>query len=271
MTAANPNHDLAVLRVNATLQPVTLRNTPARTGEEVVAIGSPIGLTNTVSTGIVSALRKMQGREVIQISAPISHGSSGGGLFDRQGNLIGITFAGMEEGQNLNFAIPVSQVQQVVAKAGSPQALPGVTRVTPENLVTVLKQSHPALVINGARVELDYVLLPYSKARPGEAPDVLYVVMENEQYYNFARGMVTGDVPKNMAMVEAFLKEIALVVDKAYPGLEVAAVLLHVGEYQTYPTMFRPDEIQYDAPTRLWVVFHPELLVTEWNGEWIVE
>jgi serine protease Do len=74
-------------------------------GERVFTVGSPRGLENTLTEGIVSGLRTRRGLSLIQISAPISAGSSGGGLFDAAGNLIGITTFGLRDTQNLNFAI----------------------------------------------------------------------------------------------------------------------------------------------------------------------
>ena len=79
-----------------------------KTGSEVFAIGAPQGLGWTLSNGIVSALRKKSDQEVVQISAPISPGSSGGGLFNSTGELIGITSFEVKEGQNLNFAIRIT-------------------------------------------------------------------------------------------------------------------------------------------------------------------
>jgi tetratricopeptide (TPR) repeat protein len=64
----------------------------------------------SLSEGLVSALRKFEGVSFIQTTAPISHGSSGGGLFDEQGRLIGITTFTVKDGQNLNFAIPTDLV-----------------------------------------------------------------------------------------------------------------------------------------------------------------
>lgn len=127
MTAANVQQDLAVLRVRAALKAVDLRTTTVKVGEEVVTIGSPIGLTNTVSTGIVSALRTLPGLELLQTSAPISPGSSGGGMFDRQGKLIGITSMGILEGENLGFAIPTKYVKTLVdlGKISPVRKLPG--------------------------------------------------------------------------------------------------------------------------------------------------
>jgi len=78
-------------------------------GEEVAAIGSPKGLSNTLSRGIVAGQRTKQGQALIQTDAALSTGSSGGGLFDQFGNLVGITTFGIEEGNQLNFAIAVSE------------------------------------------------------------------------------------------------------------------------------------------------------------------
>lgn len=78
-------------------------------GSKVFAIGSPKGLTNTLSSGEISQLR---GDYVIQINAPIDHGSSGGALINEYGEVIGITSAGMDDsGANLNFAIDISVVK----------------------------------------------------------------------------------------------------------------------------------------------------------------
>jgi len=76
------------------------------TGERVYAIGAPQGFELTFSEGVISALRDTEGVRMIQTSAPISPGSSGGGLFDATGNLVGVTSFQATEGQNLNFALP---------------------------------------------------------------------------------------------------------------------------------------------------------------------
>lgn len=82
-------------------------------GQPVVTIGSPKGLQNTVAYGNISAFPTLDGIKQIQITAPISHGSSGGCLFDDNGKVIGITSSAYEEGQNLNFAIPIEQLQNL--------------------------------------------------------------------------------------------------------------------------------------------------------------
>ncbi|MDR2797688.1 MAG: S1C family serine protease [Treponema sp.] len=81
-------------------------------GDTVYAIGSPIGLEKTVTSGIVSALgrRLLQIGDVIQVDAAINHGNSGGPVVDKEGRLVGIAFAGAEQYQGLNFAVPAERL-----------------------------------------------------------------------------------------------------------------------------------------------------------------
>jgi hypothetical protein len=104
----DPLSDRCAVQVKAgTLNPVAAVRPYGKlaVGERVFTVGSPRGLENTLTEGIVSGLRARHGLSLIQISAPISPGSSGGGLFDAAGNLIGITTFGIRDTQNLNFAI----------------------------------------------------------------------------------------------------------------------------------------------------------------------
>jgi serine protease Do len=108
--ATNPEHDLALLRIEAQgLATVALGDSSAmRPGDPVVAIGNPLGLEDTVSNGLVSAVRTIhQGSEVLQISAPIAPGSSGGPIFNDRGEVVGVATAFAHGGQNLNFGVPV--------------------------------------------------------------------------------------------------------------------------------------------------------------------
>lgn len=86
---------------------------PLKVGQRVYAIGSPQGLDLTLSEGLVSALREGPSGTYIQTTAPVSPGSSGGGLFDHQGKLVGIVTFQMRAGQNLNFAIPVEWIDKM--------------------------------------------------------------------------------------------------------------------------------------------------------------
>lgn len=84
-----------------------------RVGQRVYAIGAPEGLELTLSEGLISSLHPYEGSQYIQTSAAISPGSSGGGLFDDQGRLIGITTFYLAKGQNLNFALPVDWINEL--------------------------------------------------------------------------------------------------------------------------------------------------------------
>src|SRR5262249_37979969 len=78
----------------------------ANIGDAAYAIGNPRGLEGTISQGIISSLRAIGSDRIVQITAPISPGSSGGPGLDQFGTVIGVSFASIERGQNLNFAIP---------------------------------------------------------------------------------------------------------------------------------------------------------------------
>ncbi len=111
--SADKDRDIAILRFESpsVIQPLTLHeNAELLRGQPVVAIGSPVGIKNTVSTGIISTFVSDGESSFIQFTAPISHGSSGGALFDAAGQVIGIPCAFLDAGQNLNFAVDIDDV-----------------------------------------------------------------------------------------------------------------------------------------------------------------
>ncbi len=132
-TVAGEDSTYDLIRLQApglTAPPVPLRpSTDLRIGERVYAVGAPHGLELSLSEGLISGLRLFEGRRAIQNTAPISAGSSGGGLFDDRGRLVGITTFYVNDGQNLNFASPVEAVaalrghpaQSPVPQGGSPR------------------------------------------------------------------------------------------------------------------------------------------------------
>lgn len=124
--ASDVAHDLAVLQVRAAeLRALSLGDSSrVRPGERVVAIGHPLGLGNTVSDGLVSAVREISPTlTVLQISAPISPGSSGGPILNDHGQVIGISTAVVREGENLAFGMPVNQLKTLLETQGKPTPL----------------------------------------------------------------------------------------------------------------------------------------------------
>ncbi len=109
-------NDLALLSVDVDLtsRPLPLASAAVSPGEQVFAIGNPEGLEKTISQGIISGLRKRGDRDLLQITSPISHGSSGGPILNAKGEVVGVAVGMLEDGQNLNFAVPVAYVRAIL-------------------------------------------------------------------------------------------------------------------------------------------------------------
>ena len=202
--------DLALLRVvGLGLEPLPVSAVPlAPVGTEVVAVGHPRGYEFTVSAGIVSATRalKEHGIEMLQTTAPISPGSSGGPLLDREGKVVGVCSLTLAEGQNINFAVPAREVGPFLDRglaieralaagaASDPSALPpeGLARLVRKHrdegdlvraaeLARTSLTRHPqslALLVEAAEVAWSQGRFPEVKAllakidgvKPGYAP-----------------------------------------------------------------------------------------------------
>ena len=127
--ASDKDRDVAIIKAHGNdFRALTLGNSDLlQVGEEVVAIGSPLSLESTVSNGIVSAIRTVEdeGSNFLQITVPISPGSSGGPLFNMSGKVVGITTSHIKGGENLNFAIPINDVKpMLLARSPRARALP---------------------------------------------------------------------------------------------------------------------------------------------------
>ncbi|RJP19360.1 MAG: PDZ domain-containing protein [Candidatus Abyssobacteria bacterium SURF_5] len=125
IAGTDPATDLAVIRVNASDLPYAGfgDSTQLRVGQLVIAIGNPFGFQSTVSTGVVSALgRALRSREgrlienIIQHTAPLNPGNSGGPLVDSRGRVVGINTAIIYLAQGIGFSIPSSTAKWVVSQ-----------------------------------------------------------------------------------------------------------------------------------------------------------
>ena len=125
ITAIDPQRDLVILKVSALGQQVlSLGDSDAvQVGESVYAVGNPRGLEGTFSQGIISSIREVGTDKLLQITAPISPGSSGGPVLNGVSDVIGVSVATFHGGQNLNFAIPSNYLKALVAKVGAAKPL----------------------------------------------------------------------------------------------------------------------------------------------------
>lgn len=120
----DPAKDIAVIQIDkGTPVYFTMGDSnKAIAGQRVLTIGNPQGLESTLADGLISSVRMNDaGMKIFQISVPLSNGSSGGPLIDLNGEVIGITTAAMNDGQNLNFAVPINYVRILLRKPFLPE------------------------------------------------------------------------------------------------------------------------------------------------------
>lgn len=117
--AVDGEGDLALIQVSIPAEfsvPLPIVDSAPEEGESIVVIGNPFGLEGSVSNGIVSAVREIPGYgKIIQITAPISPGSSGSPVVNMRGEVIGVATLQASEGQSLNFAVPSARISRLEA------------------------------------------------------------------------------------------------------------------------------------------------------------
>jgi hypothetical protein len=155
--ATDERRDLAVLQIAGyNLPALRLGDSDSlRIGTPVVLIGSPLGLANTVTTGIISGRRQEpEGYQLLQISAPASRGSSGGPVLTLSGRVVGVASSQMQAGQNLNFAVPINYARGLLTHLrGDPIALSPTSGPQPEEMAVTA--APPSNAVNQG---LDYDL-----------------------------------------------------------------------------------------------------------------
>ena len=117
-TGFDLDNDLVLLEVETTgKKPVSVGDSDqVRVGEPIIVVGNPEGLEQTVSNGLLSGVRDLDGRKMFQISAPISEGSSGSPVFNSRGEVIAVVVSSLESGQNLNFAVPINYAKPLLSR-----------------------------------------------------------------------------------------------------------------------------------------------------------
>ncbi len=201
--------DLCLLHVPGLKAPAVVRGQASdlRVGQRVYAVGAPMGLELTLSEGIVSSLRQLGNDVLIQTTAPFSPGSSGGGLFDAEGQLVGITAFQFSEGQNLNFALPAEWIAALLEPASEEKA--------------IAKEVHEYLDWLTAAAALEQKedweeLLRHAQARVQQHPD--------DEVAWFALGVAYANLGQYQKAVEAYQRAIAIEPDdaRAWLGLGLA-------------------------------------------------
>jgi hypothetical protein len=147
--------DLVILETRAQLGgALTLGDSESiEVGDVVYAIGNPQGLEGTFSSGIVSSVRAVGSDRLIQITAAISPGSSGGPVFNDRGQVIGVSVATFADGQNLNFAIPAKYLKPLLVATSPAIPLAEATRPTsrPAILAGSGEQASQGVVVRQAK------------------------------------------------------------------------------------------------------------------------
>jgi S1-C subfamily serine protease len=208
--------DLALLKAEITPEYVfsVVDRIIPQVGDTVFAIGSPGGLEKTVTSGIVSALsrRFLQIGDVIQIDAAVNHGNSGGPVVDREGRLVGIVFAGIENYPGLNFAVPAARLA-----AALPAMLAGGRAERPWLGLTVSETAQGAEII--------YVA-PFTPAAERRVPEGVFITSVNG-----------GAVAASQGTLIPALQDILF---PGKPG-ELVALKTSDGEKRVMMTVARPD------------------------------
>lgn len=164
IVASNDSRDLVLLKIASDLAPaLSLANSEdLEIGQSVYAVGNPKGLEGTFSQGIISGIRILEKDTLLQITAPISPGSSGGPVLNERSEVVGISVATFKEGQNLNFAIPSNYLMELLAKKGQLQKFDPSTSRNPSGLTSGLGDSGVEGVV-GTQFLWDYGFSQSSK------------------------------------------------------------------------------------------------------------
>ncbi len=230
----DPDKDLALLLApGLTAAPARLgQASRLQVGEKVFAVGSPQGLELSLSEGIVSQLRGGP-PPLIQTTVAISPGSSGGGLFNDQGELVGIMTFQLKEGQNLNFALPVEWVNQVDGK-----------KIRERSRRQAPVDPELAERPKGARKDFDPsdYILPQERALECQKAKDWHGMIEacNAWIYNepdsadawFKLGLAYGQLGSHREAIEAFREALRLKPDDAYVWNNLGVTYGNMGRHR---------------------------------------
>jgi tetratricopeptide (TPR) repeat protein len=230
--AVDGEGDIALLQVDIppnVAQPLTVVRTSPQEGESIVVIGNPLGLEGSISNGIVSAVRDIPsfGR-IIQITAPISPGSSGSPVVNMRGEVVGVATLQLADGQSLNFAVPSDRVVQLQA---------GATRTLGE-LVLATKKSQRASAERFYMQGLGFLsrddcekALPYFKKATDADPDYADAWAQS--------GYCSGILGRHAEALKASRQAIRLKPDSPESYLNLGSSLANLGQFKESVDAYR--------------------------------
>ncbi|MGG4141595.1 trypsin-like peptidase domain-containing protein [Paenibacillus algorifonticola] len=251
---ADKDRDLALIKIdssNLNLPTVTIGDSSKlKLGESVVAIGSPLGFTNSLTSGVVSSKsRTVDGQNYIQISTPIDHGSSGGALFNLRGELVGITTALVESSAAINLAIPSTDVSTFLKK---PQQSKSYTAAAPGETTSGSTQSATVKQIENFLND-EYSFL----TQDGLDLEFTWFVSYSEDTKSILIGGAITDVADYSSLMKMQKKDDMVIPDLMYYiaeelhdnlNVEKAVVGLYLDTYsRTYPSAYPAESIEREG------------------------
>jgi hypothetical protein len=215
IVAGDEQNDVIRLSVNIPSQyvyPLSLSETIPEVGERIIVYGSPLGLENTVSDGIVSSVREISDySKIIQITVPVSPGSSGSPVLNMNGEVIGIATFQFIEGQNLNFAIPSERIailnlakEEKISLSEKKEIGKDLPKYKPTKIlsanITITDWDQESYGLLGRS---DYVYVYYAVENTGEADIDYYKIYftvtckKDKEFYAWTNGISIGIGHKN--------------------------------------------------------------------------
>jgi tetratricopeptide (TPR) repeat protein len=210
--------------------PLSLSKTTPEIGERIIVYGSPLGLENSVSDGIVSSVRKIFDYDkIIQITAPISPGSSGSPVLNMKGEVVGIATFQFIEGQNLNFAIPSEKIANL-------QAIREKKTITTEELFWGLGWGENIESNNIPQKAYDKALYfidkrEYEKALPYLEIAIKTDISSLKAWAYFKIGFCYGELKSYAKAIEAYKQAIRIDPDFAYVHFNLGVTYYELSLY----------------------------------------
>jgi hypothetical protein len=213
--STDDQRDLILLQIPTSGTPnlIVADDRDLRVGDNVYVVGNPLGLRSTFSDGIVSGKRLRDGVNYLQITAPISQGSSGGPVLNSSGGVVGVATSYFEGGQNLNMAVPARHASGLLAMAGAPESFDVLmARVAAEEVSEA--GTHTTSIRAAETAELTAALPAHTQASLESLPEyaqqatvrmLAFGVVAKENGYSLSDYSIGGTLEPDGADGEEFL------------------------------------------------------------------